>query len=71
MRQAVVYEDTTRQGKNLCFVLQAAEGGGEDETVIIPLKFRTVFVTLLVKLFQPETFGRYEGIPIHGDNYEL
>ena len=55
----------------MCFVLQAAEGGGEDETVIIPLKFRTVFVTLLVKLFKPEAFGRYEGVPILGDNYEL
>jgi len=28
-------------------------------------------VTLLVKLFKPEAFGRYEGVPIHGDNYEL
>ena len=61
-------EYTSREGgKYLGFVLQTAEGGGEDKAVIVTLEFRAVFMAFLVKLFQSEAFGRYERIPIHHD----
>ena len=63
--QPVVYEDAARQGENLRLVLQSAEGGGEDKAVVIPLKLRTVLVSLLMKLFQSEAFGGYKCVPIH------
>lgn len=53
------------QREHLRLVLQSPERCGEDEAVVIPLKFRTVLVTLFMKLFQAESFGGYEGIPVH------
>ena len=65
MCQPVVYEYAAGQREHLCLVLQSPERCGEDEAVVIPLKFRTVLVTLFMKLFQAESFGGYEGIPVH------
>jgi hypothetical protein len=57
MCQSVVNKNTARKGKNLGFVLKPSERGGEDKAVIVPLKLRTVFLTLFVKLFHAETLS--------------
>ena len=69
MCQPVVDKYASGQGEHLRFVLQSPERGGEDKAVVIPLKFGTVLVSFFVKFFQAESLGRYEGIPVHDDNY--
>ena len=69
MCQPVVDKYASGQGEHLRFVLQSPERGGEDKAVVIPLKFGTVLVAFFVKFFQAESLGRYEGIPVHDDNY--
>ena len=50
MRQAVVYEDASRQWKYLCLVLQASERRREDQAVIVSLKRSPVVFPLLLIL---------------------
>ena len=58
VRQPVVHKDAARQGKHLRLVLQAAEGGGEDQAVVVALKFRTVLGVVAVILLQAQALGR-------------
>ena len=65
MRQPVVHENTARQREHLRLVLQPAERSREDETVIVPLEFRTVLLALCVQGLQTETFVGDELFPVH------
>ena len=56
MGQAIVDEDAARKGKHLRLVLQTPEGSGEDQAVVVALKFRAV-VALLPAAFKAQTFA--------------
>jgi hypothetical protein len=58
MGQTIVHKYASGERKNLCFVLQTAERGGEYQPVVIPLKFTAVIGSFLMVGFQSETFGR-------------
>ena len=63
--EAVVYEDASREGEHLCLVLQPAEGGWEDETVVVALELRTIVVTFGMTVLLAESFVGYQLLPIH------
>jgi len=63
--ETVVHEDAARKGEYLSLVLQAAEGGGENQPVAVTLEFRAVVVTLWMTVFLPETFVGYQLLPVH------
>ena len=52
------------QGEDLCFVLEAAEGGGEDDAVVIPLEGGTLRLRGFGGAFA-EARGTEEFIPLH------
>ena len=56
MREAIVYEDTAWQREDLRLVLHTAEGRGEDEAVVVALKFSATLARSLVALFFAEAF---------------
>jgi len=64
--ETVVDEDAARQWKDLCLVLEASEGGGEDETVVVAFELGTVVFAADVQVFLPKPFIRDKLKPIHG-----
>ena len=65
MRETVVYEDATGQGKHLRLVLQTAKGGGEDQSVVVALKIRAIFIDLVLRSLLAETSAGDEAGPVH------
>ena len=43
MGETIVHKDTAGEGENLGFVLQPAEGGRKDESVVVALKLSALF----------------------------
>jgi len=56
VRQSVVHEDASRKGKHLGLVLQASEGSGENQPVVVALELRAVVLPHLVEFLQAEPF---------------
>ena len=48
-------KDASRKWKNLCFVLQTTERGGENQAVVVALELRPVIVTLGVPMLLSES----------------
>ena len=48
MCQTVVHEYTARKGKYLRLVLQTAERGGKDQTVVVPLKIGALMFAFVI-----------------------
>ena len=77
MREAVVYEDATRERKHLRLVLQAAEGGRENQTVVVAFELRPDSRVVRLAYTQPfvmpfwmtmllsEALVGYQLLPIH------
>jgi hypothetical protein len=55
-----VHKDTAWQGEYLRLVLQATEGRGENQTVIVTLELRAVIMTLGVAHLLPKALIGYE-----------
>ena len=64
MGKTVVHKDASGKGEHLGFILQTAEGCGEDEAVVVALKLRTVVAVLLLG-FEAETLAAQKLYPIH------
>ena len=68
--EAVVHEDTARQGEHLGLVLHAPERRGEYQSVVITLEFGTVVVAHRVAMLLSEPFVGYKSVPVHhGSNF--
>ena len=65
MGEAIVHKDTAGEGKNLRFVLQPAEGGREDESVVVALKLSALFVGRTLGVLLSPTRRGDELIPFH------
>ena len=63
--EAVVDEDAAREGEHLCLVLQTTERSGENQTVVVAFKLRTIVVALGVAVFLPKALIGYQLLPIH------
>jgi hypothetical protein len=51
-----MYEYASWQREHLCFVLQSAEWGREDEPVIVAFKLGAVVVTFRMAVLLPQPF---------------
>ena len=56
MSETIMHKDTAWKREHLGFILQPAKGRGEDEAVVIALKFRAV-VPVLLLCFEAETLA--------------
>lgn len=65
MGETIVHKDTAGEGKNLRFVLQPAEGRGEDESVVVALKLSALFVGRTLGVLLSPTRRGDELIPFH------
>ena len=54
--KAVVHKNTARKWEYLSLVLETTERGGEDKTVIVSFKFRSVVMTLGMSVLLPKAF---------------
>ena len=63
--QSVVHEYTAWQRKHLGLVLQASERGREDEAIVVTSELSAVIHPIDVQVFLPESFIRYQLLPIH------
>ena len=50
MREPIMHEDAAGQGENLRLVLEPAEGGGEDQPIIIALEVGALMFALVIGL---------------------
>ena len=60
-----MHEYASGQRKHLCLVLQSPEWGGENKSVIVPEKVRTVISVSWVDIFHSQAFACYKSFPIH------
>ena len=65
VRESVVYEYTTGQRKNLCFILQPTERRREDQTVVVALEVGAGMLMCVMVTFQSEAFRRQQSFPTH------
>lgn len=65
MGETIVHKDTAREGENLRFVLQPAEGRGEDESVVVALKLSALFVGRTLGVLLSPTRRGDELLPFH------
>jgi hypothetical protein len=63
--ETIVNEDTSREWKDLCLVLQTTEGSGENQTIIVAFELRSVVVSFRVTMLLSESLIRYKLLPIH------
>ena len=56
--QSVVNKYATRKRKNLCFILKSTERCGENQPVVVALKFAAIVIPFCVICFLSEAFGR-------------
>ena len=71
MREAVVNEDASWQRKLLCLVLQSAERGRENQSVVVAFKLRPFVFSVRMKILLSEPFVRYKLFPIHHTNAKV
>lgn len=62
-----MHEDAAWEWKHLSLVLESAERGREDESVVVALKLCAVVLALDVQMFLSEAFVGNELLPVHGE----